>query len=150
MDGWARYGEIFKTRILGCRCVMMASPEAARLVLANRAGIFRPTFPGSKMSVIGRQALFFHEGPYHARLRRLFLASFAAPDSIRRCLPELELLAIATIDSWPRLHSNDKADDGGAGAAPINAFAELKKVRFRDPPILLRRLRGSKDRCPCD
>ncbi|GFY89596.1 cytochrome P450, family 707, subfamily A, polypeptide 4 [Actinidia rufa] len=40
-----RYGDIFKTHILGCPCVMLASPEAARFVLVTRADLFKPTYP---------------------------------------------------------------------------------------------------------
>ncbi|KAL0283198.1 UNVERIFIED_CONTAM: Abscisic acid 8'-hydroxylase 3 [Sesamum radiatum] len=54
-----RYGEIFKTHILGCPCVMLASPEAARFVLVTQAHLFKP-YPRSKENLIGPSALFFH------------------------------------------------------------------------------------------
>ncbi|CAI0558296.1 unnamed protein product [Linum tenue] len=57
-----RHGEIFKTHILGCPCVMLASPEAARFVLVTQAHLFRPTYPKSKERLIGPAALFFHQG----------------------------------------------------------------------------------------
>ncbi|GAA0146371.1 oxygenase [Lithospermum erythrorhizon] len=66
-----RYGEIFKSRILGYPCVMLASPEAARFVLVSEAHLFKPTFPRSKEKLIGPSALFFHQGDFHERLRKL-------------------------------------------------------------------------------
>ncbi|KAI5057957.1 hypothetical protein GOP47_0027972 [Adiantum capillus-veneris] len=111
-----RYGEIFKTHILGCPCVMIASPEAARFVLVSKAHLFKPTFPSSKQGMIGPQALFFHEGAYHTRLRRLVLRSFL-PESIRGMMPDIEDLAISTLDSW----------DGRT----VNTFKEMKKFAFK-------------------
>ncbi|CAN1324605.1 Abscisic acid 8'-hydroxylase 4 [Linum perenne] len=43
----ARYGEIFKTHILGCPCVMLASPEAIRFVMVTQSRLFKPTYPPS-------------------------------------------------------------------------------------------------------
>ncbi|KAK4349444.1 hypothetical protein RND71_032199 [Anisodus tanguticus] len=77
-----KYGSIFKTHILGCPCVMISSPEAAKLVLVTRANLFKPTFPASKERMLGKQAIFFHQGDYHAKLRKLVLRAFM-PESIR-------------------------------------------------------------------
>ncbi|KAL0302511.1 UNVERIFIED_CONTAM: Abscisic acid 8'-hydroxylase [Sesamum angustifolium] len=43
-----KYGSIFKTHILGCPCVMISSPEAAKVVLVSKANLFKPTFPASE------------------------------------------------------------------------------------------------------
>ncbi|XP_040953473.1 abscisic acid 8'-hydroxylase 2 isoform X3 [Gossypium hirsutum] len=67
-----RYGDTFKTHILGCPCVMISSPEAARIVLVTKAHLFKPTYPPSKEKMIGPQALFFHQGAYHSRLKKLY------------------------------------------------------------------------------
>eukprot|EP00249_Psilotum_nudum_P028104 c3667_g1_i1 orf=368-1753(-) len=93
------YGEIFKTHILGCPCVMIASPEAVRFVLVTKAHLFKTTFPASKQGMIGSQALFFHEGDYHARLRRLVQSVFM-PDAIRRLVADIESLSLRTLSSW--------------------------------------------------
>ncbi|EPS61772.1 hypothetical protein M569_13021, partial [Genlisea aurea] len=66
-----KYGSIFKSYILGCPCVMISSPETAKLVLVSKAHLFKPTFPASKERMLGKQALFFHQGDYHSKLRRL-------------------------------------------------------------------------------
>ena len=101
---------------------MMASPDAAKLVLVSQAALFRPTFPASKMALIGPRALFFHDGPYHARLRRLVAGAFA-PESIRRVIPDAESLAVATLESWPSLQERHGS---------VNTFAEMKKVHTLD------------------
>ncbi|XP_050227056.1 abscisic acid 8'-hydroxylase CYP707A1-like [Mercurialis annua] len=111
-----RYGEIFKTHILGCPCVMLASPEAARFVLVTQAHLFNPTYPKSKEQLIGPSALFFHHGDYHFRLRKLVQRSFSV-FALRNLVSDISDLAASALDSW----------DGGH---VINTFQELKKFSF--------------------
>ncbi|CAH9077603.1 unnamed protein product [Cuscuta europaea] len=93
-----KYGSIFKTHILGCRCVMISSPAVAKMVLVTKADLFKPTFPASKERMLGKQAIFFHQGDYHARLRRLVLRAFM-PESIRAIVPDVDSIAGATLQS---------------------------------------------------
>ncbi|KAL8116237.1 hypothetical protein AgCh_022659 [Apium graveolens] len=92
-----RYGDIFKTHILGCPCVMLASPEAARYVLVTHANLFKPTYPKSKENLIGPSALFFHQGNYHTHLRKLVQSSLS-PEAIRKLIPDIEATAICTLE----------------------------------------------------
>ncbi|KAK6158571.1 hypothetical protein DH2020_005885 [Rehmannia glutinosa] len=94
-----KYGSIFKTHILGCRCVMISSPEAAKLVLVSKAHLFKPTFPASKERMLGKQAIFFHQGDYHAKLRKLVLRAFM-PEAIKNIVSEVESLAVRSLESW--------------------------------------------------
>ncbi|KAK6245241.1 hypothetical protein SCA6_008331 [Theobroma cacao] len=111
-----RYGEIFKTHILGCPSVMLASPEAARFVLVTQAHLFKPTYPKSKERLVGPAALFFHQGDYHTRLRKLVQASLSI-ETIRNLVANIDALAASALDSW----------DGGH---VINTFHEMKKFSF--------------------
>ncbi|XP_074590282.1 abscisic acid 8'-hydroxylase 1-like [Curcuma longa] len=110
-----KYGAVFKTHILGCPCVMVSSPEAARFVLVTQAHRFKPTFPASKERMIGHRAIFFQQGDYHARLRRLLLRSFL-PGSIRGSVAGIEAVALRALQSW----------DGRL----VNTFQELKTYAF--------------------
>ncbi|XP_039006867.1 abscisic acid 8'-hydroxylase 4-like isoform X1 [Hibiscus syriacus] len=112
-----RYGEIFKTQILGCPCVMLASPEAARFVLLTHAHLFKPTYPKSKEKMIGPCALFFHQGEYHTRLRKLVQRSLS-PDSIRKLIPDIQRIALSALDSL------------AASGQVMNTFSEMKKFAF--------------------
>ncbi|XP_040988056.1 abscisic acid 8'-hydroxylase CYP707A2-like [Juglans microcarpa x Juglans regia] len=110
-----RYGSIFKTHILGCPCVMITRPEAAKFVLVTRAHLFKPTYPASKERMLGKQAIFFHQGDYHAKLRKLVLRAFM-PEAIRNIVPDIEAIAKDTLQSWEgRL---------------INTFQEMKIFAF--------------------
>jgi (+)-abscisic acid 8'-hydroxylase len=108
-----RYGPIFKTHILGCPCVMVSSPEAARFVLVTQAHLFKPTFPASKERMLGPQAIFFQQGDYHAHLRRLVSRAFS-PEAIRASVPAIEAIALRSLRSW----------DGQL----VNTFQEMKLV----------------------
>lgn len=110
-----RYGSIFKTHILGCPCVMMSSPEAAKFVLVTRAHLFKPTFPASKERMLGKQAIFFHQGDYHTKLRKLVLRTFT-PQAIKNIVPDIETIAQDSLQSWEgRL---------------VNTFQEMKTFAF--------------------
>ncbi|KAG8654761.1 abscisic acid 8'-hydroxylase CYP707A1 [Manihot esculenta] len=111
-----RYGEIFKTHILGCPCVMLASPEASRFVLVTQAHLFKPTYPKSKERLIGPSAIFFHQGEYHMRLRKLVQGSLSL-DSLRNLVADISAIAASTLDSWN-------------GGHVINTFHEMKKFSF--------------------
>ncbi|KAM7280176.1 hypothetical protein ACFE04_007310 [Oxalis oulophora] len=111
-----RYGEIFKTHILGCPCVMLATPEAAMFVLVTHAHLFKPTYPKSKERLIGPSALFFHQGDYHLRIRKLVQSSFSLA-LLRELVSEIETIAVHTLESWH-------------GGHVINTFRELKKFSF--------------------
>lgn len=108
-----RYGDIFKTHILGCPCVMISSPEAARIVLVSRAHLFRPTYPTSKEKMIGPEALFFHQGSYHSRVKKLVQASFM-PSAIKGSVSEIENIALKLLATWKD--------------TSLNTLREMKKV----------------------
>ncbi|GLJ21424.1 hypothetical protein SUGI_0394590 [Cryptomeria japonica] len=114
-DKQKRYGDIFKTHILGCPCVMIARPESAKFVLASQAHLFKPTFPASKERMLGPQALFFHQGDYHAQLRKLVKLSFL-PEANRQIVPDIEARALLALHSW-----EDRT---------LNTFHEMKRFSF--------------------
>ncbi|KAL7164618.1 hypothetical protein ACSBR2_040502 [Camellia fascicularis] len=77
---------------------MISSPEAAKLVLVTKAALFKPTFPASKERMLGKQAIFFHQGEYHTKLRKLVIRAFM-PEAIKNIVSDVELIAIETLKS---------------------------------------------------
>jgi cytochrome P450 len=94
---------------------MISSPEAAKFVL-NKAQLFKPTFPASKERMLGKQAIFFHQGEYHANLRRLVLRTFM-PEAIKNIVPDIESIAEDSLKSM----------EGGL----ITTFLEMKTVSLQ-------------------
>ncbi|CAN8247328.1 unnamed protein product [Cochlearia groenlandica] len=111
-----KYGQIFKTHILGCPCVMISSPEAAKMVLVTKSHLFKPTYPPSKERMIGPQALFFHQGPYHSTLKRLVQSSFM-PSALRPNVSHIEKLVLKILSSWTSQES-------------INTLQHMKRYAF--------------------
>lgn len=109
-----RHGEIFKTHILGCPCIMLASPEAARFVLVTHADLFKPSYPKSKELLIGPAAIFFHQGNYHSQMRKLVQNSLSL-NVIRSFIPAIESIALSTLESL-------------CNGTIINTFQQMKKV----------------------
>jgi (+)-abscisic acid 8'-hydroxylase len=94
---------------------MISSPEAAKLVLVSKAHLFKPTFPASKERMLGKQAIFFHQGEYHAKLRKLVLRAFM-PEAIKNITSDIESVALTSLESW-------------AGRL-ITTFQEMKTYAF--------------------
>ncbi|KAK9670396.1 hypothetical protein RND81_13G199100 [Saponaria officinalis] len=116
IDKQKRYGDVFKTHILGCPCIMLASPEAIKFVLMTKAKLFKPTYPKSKEKLIGKMAIFFQQGTYHGQIRKLVQASVSL-DSIKPLVLEIEAIVKSTLGLW-------------AGGQELNTFHELKKFTF--------------------
>lgn len=110
-----RYGDIIKTHILGCPCVMISSPEAARVVLVSEAHLFKPTYPPSKEKLIGPEAVFFQQGAYHSMLKKLVQASFL-PSKIKNSVSEVEQIVLKLLPTWTN--------------RTINTLQEMKKVPY--------------------
>ena len=115
-----RYGDVFKTHILGCPCVMISSPKAARVVLVSKAHLFKPTYPPSKERMIGPQALFFHQGPYHSYLKKLIQSSFL-PSAIKHSISQIENIVLNLLPSWNN--------------SQINTLQQMKKVTISSFPF---------------
>lgn len=108
---------------------MLASPEAAKFVLVTQAPLFKSTYPKSKERLIGPSALFFHQGDYHIRLRKLVQGSLSL-DASRNLVSDIQAITVSVSDSW-------------VSGQIINTFREMKRVcllllrRFISPPSSL-------------
>ncbi|KAM7250018.1 hypothetical protein ACFE04_021901 [Oxalis oulophora] len=112
-----RNGEIFKTHLLGCPSIVLASPDAIKFVLTTSPNLFKPTYPPCKEKLLGPAALFFHQNDYHSQVRKLVVASLL-PNVIRHFIPDIEVLAKTLLDS---LSSVDVVP---------STFRELKNFTF--------------------
>ncbi|GAB4824434.1 hypothetical protein Ancab_007319 [Ancistrocladus abbreviatus] len=95
---------------------MISSSEAAKVVLVSRAHLFKPTYPPSKEKMIGPEALFFHQGDYHSRLKKLVQASFL-PSAISGSVSEIEQIVLNFLPTWEK-------------SSTINTLQEMKRYAF--------------------
>ncbi|KAI9081890.1 hypothetical protein K1719_036152 [Acacia pycnantha] len=146
-----RYGDIFKTHILGCPCVMISSPEAARTVLVTHAHLFKPTFPPSKEKLIGPEAVFFQQGAYHSMLKKLLQASFL-PSALKNSVSEIEQIVLKLLPSWNHTTINTllQMKKYAFEVAVISAFGETKELEMEEIKDLYRCLEKGYNSLPLD
>ncbi|KAK9158817.1 hypothetical protein Scep_005391 [Stephania cephalantha] len=149
----SRYGKIFKTHILGCPCVVVSSsPEATRLVLVNQAGLFKPTYPPSKERLIGPEAIFFHQGDYHSKLKKLVQATFL-PLSIKELIPAIERIVLHILSSWNHnstVNTLDEMKKLTMDVAILSVFGECSYIDTKTIKQLYHRLDQGYNSMPLD
>ncbi|KAJ9565487.1 hypothetical protein OSB04_001453 [Centaurea solstitialis] len=111
-----RHGKMFKSHILGCPCVMISSPEVAKIILVTKSHLFKPTYPTSKEMMIGPQAVFFHQGSYHSHLKKLIQSSFL-PSAVKALVSEIEAIVLDLLPIWDQTET-------------INTLHEMKKYSY--------------------
>ncbi|CAK8570804.1 unnamed protein product [Lathyrus sativus] len=128
-----RYGDIFKTHILGCPCVMISSPEAARTVLVSQAHLFKPTYPPSKEKMIGPEALFFQQGAYHSMLKKMVQASFS-PSTIKNSVSLVDQIVQKMVPSWTNrtINTLEEMKKYAFEVAANSAFGEIKEMEMEE------------------
>ncbi|XP_073153679.1 abscisic acid 8'-hydroxylase 2-like [Henckelia pumila] len=115
-----RYGDIFKSHILGCPCVVISSPEAIKEVMVTEAHLFKPTYPSSKERMIGPNAIFFHQGRYHSSLRKLIHPSFL-PAAIKPLVHHIQNIVLQLLHTWEEM---------AATRHPIHALEGMSQYAF--------------------
>ncbi|KAF5744587.1 abscisic acid 8'-hydroxylase 2-like [Tripterygium wilfordii] len=146
-----RYGDIFKTHILGCPCVMISSPEAARVVLVSKAYLFKPTYPPSKEKLIGPEALFFHQGDYHSRLKKLVQSSFL-PSALKGSVSEIEQIVLRLLPTWNHntINTLHELKRYAFDVAMISAFGDKKEIQMEGIKCLYQYVEKGYNSMPLD
>lgn len=85
------------------------------MVLVSRAHLFKPTYPKSKERMIGPEAIFFHQGAYHSRLKKLVQASLL-PSAIKGSVSEIEQIVLKQLPTWKN--------------STINTLQQMKRYAF--------------------
>ncbi|KAI4334544.1 hypothetical protein L6164_019224 [Bauhinia variegata] len=146
-----KYGDIFKTHILGCPCVMISSPEAAKKVLVTDAQLFKPTYPPSKEKMIGQEAIFFQQGAYHSMLKKLVRSSFL-PSAIKKSVSHVEQIVLKMLPTWNNntINTLQHMKRYAFEVAIISAFGEMKEREMEEIKRLYRRLEKGYNSLPLD
>ena len=97
---YQRYGNIFKTRLLGRPAVFMIGSEAAEFVLSSHMDHFswQDGWPESFKLLLGR-SLFLQEGDEHRRNRRLMMPAFHGP-ALSRYVATMEHITQSYLSKW--------------------------------------------------
>ncbi|KAJ6371195.1 hypothetical protein OIU77_001656 [Salix suchowensis] len=92
----ARYGNIFKSHILGCPTIVSMDPELNRYILMNEGKGLVPGYPQSMLDILGNRNIAAVHGSTHKYMRGALLA-LISPAMIREQL-------LPTIDEFMRTH----------------------------------------------
>ncbi|KAK2663221.1 hypothetical protein Ddye_001795 [Dipteronia dyeriana] len=94
----ARYGNLFKSHILGCPTMVSMDPDLNRYILMNEAKGLVPGYPQSMIDILGKCNIAAVHGSTHKYMRGALL-SLISPTMIRdQLLPK--------IDGFMRTHLN--------------------------------------------
>ncbi|KAK1297207.1 Cytochrome P450 85A1 [Acorus calamus] len=92
----ARYGNLYKTHILGCPTVICMDPELNRYILMNEGKGLLPGYPQSMLDIVGKYNIAAIHGSLHKTMRGAMLA-LISPTMVREQL-------MPKIDEFMRSH----------------------------------------------
>ena len=120
----ARYGSLFKTKILGRPTAFFCGPEANEFLLSSHADSFswRGGWPGTFKELLG-ESLFLQEGAEHKRNRRLLMPAFHGK-ALEGYFSVMQAIAQTYLLKWEQ-------------QTQLTWFVELKKFTFEVASVLL-------------
>ena len=120
----AKYGNIFKTHILGRPTVVMMGPEANSFILSSHMEHFswREGWPGTFRELLG-ESLFLQEGEQHRRNRKLLMPAFHGK-ALESYFDTIVSISQNYLNQWERIGT-------------FTWFGEMKKLTFEIASKLL-------------
>ncbi|MGA1264455.1 MAG: cytochrome P450 [Prochlorothrix sp.] len=94
-----RYGDIFKTRLLGQPTIFLRGAEATRFILTQEHRAFEATWPSSVSTLLGSQSLATQSGSTHIHRRKLMGQAFQ-PRALAGYAPAMERLTDRYCQRW--------------------------------------------------
>jgi len=103
MEQYARYGPVFKTRVLGRNIAVFMGPEANRFVLQTGMKYFswRGGWPPTFKELLG-ESLFVQDGEEHRQKRKLITPAFHR-QALHNYLTTMDETAQRYVAKWERL-----------------------------------------------
>ncbi|KAJ3674294.1 hypothetical protein LUZ60_004910 [Juncus effusus] len=95
-----RYGNLFKSHILGCPTVVCMDPEINRYILMNEGKSFVPGYPQSMLDILGKWNIAAVHGPVHKSMRGAMLALINPPMIRDQILPKIDEFMRSHVSSW--------------------------------------------------
>ncbi|CAD5165634.1 cytochrome P450 85A-like [Musa acuminata AAA Group] len=96
----ARFGNLFRTHILGCPTVICMDAEVNRYIIVNEGKGLVPGYPQSMVDMMGKWNIAAVHGPQHKAMRSAMLG-LISPTAIRdQLLPKIDEFMRSFIRSW--------------------------------------------------
>ncbi|KAL5988138.1 Cytochrome P450 85A [Asimina triloba] len=119
----ARYGNLFKSHILGCPTVVSMDPELNRYILMNEGKGLVPGYPQSMLDILGKCNIAAVHGSLHKTMRGAML-TLVSPTMIRdQLLPKIDEFMRFHVCNW-----SGKVIDIQEKTKEMALFSSLKQI----------------------
>lgn len=95
-----RYGNVFKTCILGSNVIVSTDPDVNKVVLQNQANNFVPAYPKSIRELMGEQSILKMNGTMHKKVHTLIAGFLRSPQLKARITRDIEHTVKQCFASW--------------------------------------------------
>ncbi|KAH0469174.1 hypothetical protein IEQ34_002406 [Dendrobium chrysotoxum] len=96
----ARYGNFFKSHILGCPTVVCMDPEINKYILMNESKGLIPGYPQSMLDILGECNIAAVTGPLHKSMRNAMLGLINPSMMREQLLPKVDELMRSHLSNW--------------------------------------------------
>nr|QNN89107.1 cytochrome P450 [Azadirachta indica] len=105
-----RYGDLFKTSLVGQKVVVSTDPEVNYNIFQQENKSFLIWYTESFIEILGQESLLKYHGKVHKYLKNLIL-QLVSPESLRvKLLPEMNEATRRHLQSWAELGAVDVKD----------------------------------------
>lgn len=96
----SRYGNVFRTHILGKPIIVSTDPDVNKQVLQNHGNAFVPSYPKSITELFGKSSILQMNGPLHKRVHGLIGGFLKSPQFKTRITRDIEETVRASLSTW--------------------------------------------------
>ncbi len=111
-----KYGNIFRTNLLGKPTVFINDEAANRFILMNEGKYFVSSWPKSTRILLGSKSLTTNTGSFHTSRRRLMYQAFQ-PRALASYIPTIEQITTNYLQKWNNMSN-------------LTWYPELRKYTF--------------------
>ncbi|GER40400.1 cytochrome P450, partial [Striga asiatica] len=95
-----RYGDVFRTHILGKAIIVSTDPEVNKMILHNHGNIFIPSYPKTITKLLGKSSILQINGPLHKRVHSLIGVFLKSPELKARITRDIEKTVKLSLSNW--------------------------------------------------
>ncbi|KAK7262914.1 hypothetical protein RJT34_30495 [Clitoria ternatea] len=96
----SRYGNVFKTSILGTSVIVSTDPEVNKVILQNQGNIFVPAYPKSIRELMGEHSILQMNGNMHRKIHSLIGGFLRSPQLKARITRDIEHSVKHCFATW--------------------------------------------------
>ncbi|XP_052009099.1 cytochrome P450 26B1-like [Xyrauchen texanus] len=131
-----KYGNVFKTHLLGRPLIRVTGAENVRKVLMGEHSLVTVDWPQSTSTLLGPNSLANSIGDIHRKRRKIFAKVFSH-EALESYLPKIQLVIQETLRVW------------SSNPEPINVYRESQRLSFHMAVRVLLGFRVSEEEMHC-